>query len=1067
MAQRGRGNDMKARVELLAEWDRTSFTRIRSQFQKMADKDFGLNLRLEDIEVGAGWSKKIQDVLDDATSSLGSGLLTRFDREVGDILNQLVETRANIAAAEQKGLKAEASEMLAQQEALEKQLESLVDEVDSRADKIAKMRSQGWDFGPRGLVEAGSSIKDSFLDSLNEVKAGDLSGLAKSFVGGVGKAVKTGAGAAEIASASVQTEGLATALGSAAASLTVAAAGITVAAGAAAALVAVLAAADGQAKEFNRDLLDGAGVADLAFTDTLLVGDEMVSTLEAATQASINLAKTWRGQAKDYAVMLGELNQAGLTYRQMTKDAKDQAEQVAALEKYAETVLVYAKAFGVSTSQMTEDVARLSQEFGMTNDEIAAQYASIAAAAQTSGIGTKRFFTAVSQATAGMALYNARMDEAAVLLSTTAKILGGTDASDFVKSLTKGFVDESYQDRFKHLMLMGSDAASRFTESLDTAVGSFADTFKDSTAVREAFADALGDSAATLNIADPKELKALFAGMSREQQAGLKKSLFDAADHDPNAAAALRQLQSITELQRASGGSLSDMAGGMGELSMQAKLAAKMDNFMGTRLNEMSGTQKMAFEQTSGISGEQLEQLTRVEDVLWSVYASTNSLTGDAKTDQKNFLHWVATDKKAGKIAQDNADATKTAAELSQEYAKATQENTHSIVDILQAGVADVLKNIYDVMLQFWYAYRGLTPEQAKLQADALKANREAQASNQADLAEQTAKLDEAQQVLQAMLDKGMPPDASEVKAQEAIVTSLQETVTDLAAIGKANESASADIVTQLGKSAEYQAQGYSDTSALVLGIEGLGDMVSEFGEGLTGTDVYQGPLDAANAIEDAQGQSVSWLDNVGDALYGAGALMTGGTAQARGLFSGSDSEDTVDTLDQQASLAKKGVEQDKKGLAADKKFYDSGFARVNESSTVDALKQYEAWRLAQSLGLSGSDLDAAMAEYASGATAAGQGVLADAIRSSSLTMDTSALVDQAGLGGLVAHDFIMRPGQAPMRFDPADTVVGTKPGGPLAGGVTNVFNINGGDQGEVYRTVQRAIVSAGIRPGR
>ena len=60
-------------------------------------------------------------------------------------------------------------------------------------------------------------------------------------------------------------------------------------------------------------------------------------------------------------------------------------------------------------------------------------------------------------------------------------------------------------------------------------------------------------------------------------------------------------------------------------------------------------------------------------------------------------------------------------------------------------------------------------------------------------------------------------------------------------------------------------------------------------------------------------------------------------------------------------------------------------------------------------------------------------------------------------------QDFIMRPGRPAQRFTGADTVIGMKPGGPLAGlgGGTTVININGADMAKVYSVVRSAIKTA------
>ena len=73
------------------------------------------------------------------------------------------------------------------------------------------------------------------------------------------------------------------------------------------------------------------------------------------------------------------------------------------------------------------------------------------------------------------------------------------------------------------------------------------------------------------------------------------------------------------------------------------------------------------------------------------------------------------------------------------------------------------------------------------------------------------------------------------------------------------------------------------------------------------------------------------------------------------------------------------------------------------------------------------------------------------------------------------AHDFVYRNdgGRGVITpIDRADQLVGSRPGGPIAtaagrGGGNVVINIQGGDQRQVFETVRRAIVQAGITPNR
>jgi hypothetical protein len=89
-------------------------------------------------------------------------------------------------------------------------------------------------------------------------------------------------------------------------------------------------------------------------------------------------------------------------------------------------------------------------------------------------------------------------------------------------------------------------------------------------------------------------------------------------------------------------------------------------------------------------------------------------------------------------------------------------------------------------------------------------------------------------------------------------------------------------------------------------------------------------------------------------------------------------------------------------------------------------------------------------------------------MKTADATEDTAVATERSSLPGLLppkaANDFIIPSQGAPIIPDSADTIMGFKPGGPLAGmmgggGGGNIeINIWGGDQSQVYNTIMEVL---------
>lgn len=1022
--------EMLSRINLVAELDKKSLNDTRTTLQRMM-KDAGkLGLNASEVEK---YADQIKNTLRDVGPDLSSVVKGTFDRQTGEILKQLMDVRADIMQAGTMDAADAApvlEALLEQQNSIEKQLDLELRRLKAQKEWVKATRPN-----LKVIEETTSQLGASFLSTLNQAKSGDLTGLAEGFLGAMSKGAGKVGGALKMGSeaAGVGT-GTGAAMGTLSAGMVAVGAGMAAVAAAVGALLAVMVMADEQAKDFNKAMLEGAGAADFTFGKGAKAADQMNMTMAAGQKAAIEMAWRWRGQAKDFADMLGHFNQAGMSFKEMTKGAKTQEEAHERLVAHMQTATVLSKSLGLSVGETTEAMATWSADFGGSLEEMEKRFASVAGAAQASGMNTKRFFTTVSQATAGMALYNNRVEDAAALLSKTSKILGETDASNFIQTLTKGFADESYVDRFKRIMISGTEDVRKIMvkDSMKMA-RDFSRTFKDNAQVKQVF-DKIG-----VDLTNPEALKEKMGKMTKEEVNTLVRTLRENGED-----AAARQIENTSRLIKSSQGGVTEMAKAMDELSMGGKLAMKMQGLGNKRISEMTGIELAAFEQYSGIGGEQLEQLRKMDAALIGEWDAISSMSeqvakGDITQEKANeYLkqYNVSVDKQ-GRILDAQGDSLKDVDEYTMAsqsklediasiqdeamyFAQTQTKATESILNYLQTGLAHVLNSIYDIMMQFYNAYMGVSPAVAAEQARLLELNAKEQSGIREVIEEQQQKLAKARQELAT---KGATGDAKdkaekEISAIEAYIREKQGTLKE-AETAQKNIAAGKDVDVLKAK---YQNQGIG--GALVSGFSYVGAALGK------DTQVAQD----LKVLQESQAKSKAANEQMAMDLTQANAVA----------------EDALSVSESEAR--------------EDKKFRDRGAEKAVAEGTKEAMREMKAQELAGKLGYTGEEQEKVAQMLMSGKV---NSIVQSKIRANASLADDAAYFGM-GATGPVAQDFVMRPGQPPQRFSPNDTVLGLKPGGPLAGGSGNNqtvnININGGDTAQIYQTVKDALKNSGLR---
>ena len=672
---RSRQEQLELSLSLQAQLDPRSLAAVSAKLDQLA-KDPREILDSRQLEKLAGLASKVQRSFVDIGQPV-SAALDGFADRFNELVHMYQVAQDDFAVAMQS---ADEDAVRAAQERIkliEAGIEGLSKETTAKVNLVPNTHN---------LVKTGKMIADSFTDTLDSLKAGDLKGLAKALFSSAARAT-THAAEKKAAQAAIQgalqgkgaAEGMAavaTKLGTAAVALSGVGMVVT-------ALIGLLVAADQQDKEFNRTLLDGAGIADWSFASMSDGVVDLTKNLRMGQDAALDLAVAFRGDAKEYASILSALQQSGFTFRELTLGAESTEDAQEQLRSTMQNVAVSAKALGISFQEAASQYADFHETYGLSQQQTYEQFLAIATAAQNSSMGTKRFFTSVSQATSGMALYNVRMEEAAELLALTSKILGGADASDFIKSLTKGFSEESFADSAVRVLKAGQGDVSRISmASAKRSAEAFAKNFASNLPLLE---KAIADSHVQIDAStftDPDTLIKAMKDLSDRDRGAIIFQLQQLnTDESRGMAENLYQLKKLVD----GSGGLSKQVRAMSSLDMQAKLAMLMQNIIGDnkRIADLSVQQLIALEQTTGMGREQIEKMGRVQDYLYGMYLND-------KQGTNSFEEFVSNADLSNLHLEDQTEVLKT----SEEYMSEVSSNTESIFGIMERYFQQFLREL-------------------------------------------------------------------------------------------------------------------------------------------------------------------------------------------------------------------------------------------------------------------------------------------------------------------------------------------------------------------------------------
>jgi hypothetical protein len=600
----------------------------------MASAEVELILKLNDASIRQGFDR-VKGAASNAAQSEVRAVLQEYERAIHESTGKALmgTAKLNIGSVSTKIADALTKSMASLEQRM-KALDSERDPATGRAklieiqrqmeamNKIAETEFQdalgkgikGAFFDKDNLKAIGQTLESTFEGALNGIDFGDI----KTFTSNIGKAVEWAFQQAGAAGERGQT--LAAAAGAAPgggtnALMLLGRLGPYAAAAAAIGGMAVEAIdkADQHYASFNKTLLEGVGSADLYGKNVENFGERLTSTLGAAREAALDAGFALKMSGEDTARVLNELGQAGITYKEIIDGAEGATLQQQRFYEAIYDTITIAKDLGISTSELAQYQNTLMVEQGMSLEQTKDTFAMISAAADNSKMSAKSFFTAIMQATSGMALYNARVQEAVGFVGKFGRIIGEARSAEFLKTVTQ--MPTTATEQLRRIVIAGGGGTAANVPTFERAamnrMADFATNFADKqeqliqAGLPEAIAQGIyGDEAKRL------------AASRALGQTDIGSTLLKLRAVSPEMA---QQLDSLRQLTLGISGTAAQQAAALtsltpgGRFQMMARSMTQMDlTPEGILTGKDAAMKQAAAEQLTGLGGAEVVELARI-----------------------------------------------------------------------------------------------------------------------------------------------------------------------------------------------------------------------------------------------------------------------------------------------------------------------------------------------------------------------------------------------------------------------------------------------------------------------
>ena len=362
-------------------------------------------------------------------------------------------------------------------------------------------------------------------------------------------------------------------------------------------IVALMVAAYGQTKEWNKSLLETGSAFDIAGAS----GGDLRKGLDTLRESVVFTSKRFGIASDEVLKYLGAFNEAGITFEEM-KGLAGTTEALTAFNQVQRFGIKFTRSLGIEMSELAGLTHQMHEQLGMDLRGIDDSLQGIAGQAQAAGMSTRSFFAALSEATSGMALYNFRLEDTSELLLELVDVLG-EDLAKQTLGMEGVFRGAGTEERVKATMTGGGALQRVLAASGKRQVeGFFADLSQEGRRVLrdEGFIGRGGEI-------DYKKLGELKGPeLARVMRALEAEGVQATAFRDVT-----RQAAGVT-------GGTGARADALGAMDRMGEMAGKIAQGMGV-LNVSdfgslrAGTaNRMAFENMTGIQGEQFDQMAMV-----------------------------------------------------------------------------------------------------------------------------------------------------------------------------------------------------------------------------------------------------------------------------------------------------------------------------------------------------------------------------------------------------------------------------------------------------------------------
>lgn len=576
-------------------------------------------------------------------------------------------------------------EQLIRQE--QRAIEDNIDRLNHAQKDRMKLLNKGMEQAAEGLGKNLETYADKFESamgkalSVENLNLADLTkNIGRAFADGAPAMMRLGAqGAAKGETMGGGMGGAMMLLGKSAMALSAAAAPIAGVAAVLGTLVGLFVAADGQAKEFNKSILEGSSAVDLLGTQAVGNSRALSQALDEVRESAMDVSLEFRMSTEEIMAFTRAMNESNVTYREQVKVFGSTGNAM-------RQALVASQAFGVSGSEVAKMINDMTTSFAYGQNEIAAGFQDIFGAAQMSGMGVRNFFSAVSEATSGMALYNFRLSDTLELMIGLEKLLGEDLAKQALSNSAGKFKEMGYQERLGFRMKMGGglfkDIAGIETNK---AQKEFNRKFE---SLPEDLRNALAEKAPGAISATGVDARAL-AKMSGTQIGSLQNMMRDAGFGEMAI-----QLGNMRRVGKG-GGSM------MGEAGAETSLAMDLSGAIGylgnVLISDMSEIQKMAFEQNQGISGTMLKTYEEIQNAVGGRLSSQGKDASAASIARAIAEGGILTEDEQKRLAEVQRDASKSM----EEVARTQLTETTGILQELKNRITPLLEGVYDLLNRF------------------------------------------------------------------------------------------------------------------------------------------------------------------------------------------------------------------------------------------------------------------------------------------------------------------------------------------------------------------------------